>query len=261
MCVLERAGRGWRVRGTVLTHEAKQPIELRYAVTVDSAWATTDVEVLVAIAGGEPRELAELSGVWSRVGTPAPVQRLRRRRSQLHAGNEHAPDPTPRSRDRRGGRDPRRLARLARAQRPAGAAAVHQARGGPLPLQPGRVRGRADRRPARARSRVRGALARDRLELRRRKAAPFPRVHRRQPHRRARVPRDPGSLRPHRLHTRPPGTQVSLPRAAVGTMSTISPPRCRTAWSCMLAVVQAWFGITVTRSPISGGSAQALTST
>ena len=65
VCILERAGRGWRVRGTVLTHEAKQPIELRYAVTVDSAWATTDVEVLVTVAGSEPRELSELSGVWS----------------------------------------------------------------------------------------------------------------------------------------------------------------------------------------------------
>src|SRR5262245_10650795 len=51
--VLERAGRGWRLRGTVLIHEAEQPIELRYAVTVDSAWATTGVEVLVACAGGE----------------------------------------------------------------------------------------------------------------------------------------------------------------------------------------------------------------
>jgi uncharacterized protein len=70
VCVLERAGRGWRLRGTVLTHEAKQPIELRYAVTVDSAWATTDVEVLVALARGDPRELAELGGLWS--GTPRP---------------------------------------------------------------------------------------------------------------------------------------------------------------------------------------------
>jgi len=72
VCVLERAGNGWRLRGTVLTHEAKQPIELRYAVTVDSAWATTDVEVLVALAGGDPRELAELSGVWA--GTERPPQ-------------------------------------------------------------------------------------------------------------------------------------------------------------------------------------------
>ena len=65
ICVLERAGRGWRLRGTVLTHEANEPIELRYAVTVDAAWATTDVEVLVAFAGGEPREPAELGGLWS----------------------------------------------------------------------------------------------------------------------------------------------------------------------------------------------------
>ncbi|HWM12947.1 MAG TPA: putative glycolipid-binding domain-containing protein [Gaiellaceae bacterium] len=65
VCVLERAGRGWRLRGTVLTHEAKKPIELRYAVVVDSAWATTDVEVLVAFAGGDLREPVELGGLWS----------------------------------------------------------------------------------------------------------------------------------------------------------------------------------------------------
>ena len=65
VCVLERVGRGWRLRGTVLTHEAKQPIELRYAVTVDAAWATSNVEVLVAFAGGELQELAEIGGLWS----------------------------------------------------------------------------------------------------------------------------------------------------------------------------------------------------
>jgi uncharacterized protein len=65
ICVLERAGRGRRFRGTVLTHEAKQPIELRYAVTVDASWATTDVEVLVAFAGGDLREPVELGGLWS----------------------------------------------------------------------------------------------------------------------------------------------------------------------------------------------------
>ena len=65
VCVLERVDRGWRVRGTVLTHEAEQPIELRYAVTVDATWATTDVEVLVAVAGSDPRELVEISDVWA----------------------------------------------------------------------------------------------------------------------------------------------------------------------------------------------------
>lgn len=65
VCVLERVDRGWRVRGTVLTHEATQPIELRYAVTVDPAWATTNVEVLVALGDGRARELTELGGVWS----------------------------------------------------------------------------------------------------------------------------------------------------------------------------------------------------
>lgn len=65
VCVLEPAGRGRRLRGTVLTHEAKQPIELRYAVTVDAAWATTDVEVLVSFAGGELREPVEIGSLWS----------------------------------------------------------------------------------------------------------------------------------------------------------------------------------------------------
>ena len=65
ICVLERAGRGWRLRGTVLTHEAKEPIELRYAVTVDAAWVTRDVEVLVAFAGGDLREPVELGNLWS----------------------------------------------------------------------------------------------------------------------------------------------------------------------------------------------------
>jgi uncharacterized protein len=65
ICALVRRGDGWRLRGTVLTHEASRPIELRYAVTVDPAWATTNVQVLVALAGGAPRELAELSRLWA----------------------------------------------------------------------------------------------------------------------------------------------------------------------------------------------------
>jgi uncharacterized protein len=65
VCVLEPAGRGWRLRGTVLTHEAGQPIELRHAVTVDAAWATTGVEVLVSFAGEDPREPVELGALWS----------------------------------------------------------------------------------------------------------------------------------------------------------------------------------------------------
>ena len=65
ICVLERAGRGWRFRGTVLSHEANEPIELRYAVTVDAAWATTDVEVLVSFAGGDFREPVEIGSLWT----------------------------------------------------------------------------------------------------------------------------------------------------------------------------------------------------
>jgi hypothetical protein len=70
VCVLERSDLGWRMRGTVLTHEAMQPIELRYEVMVDHAWATTDVEVLVTFAGGDTRELAELGRVWSGMERP-----------------------------------------------------------------------------------------------------------------------------------------------------------------------------------------------
>jgi hypothetical protein len=65
VCVLERAGRGRRLRGTVLTHEAERPIELRYAVAVDAAWVTTDVEVLVSFAGGDLHEPVELGSLWS----------------------------------------------------------------------------------------------------------------------------------------------------------------------------------------------------
>ena len=72
LCALERTREGWRLRGTVLTHEASRPIELRYAVTVDPAWATTDVEVEVAVAGGAPRELPELSRLWA--GTERPPE-------------------------------------------------------------------------------------------------------------------------------------------------------------------------------------------
>jgi hypothetical protein len=70
MCLLERSGRGWRLRGTVLTHEAEQPIEIRYVVTVDSSWATTDVAVRVAIAGAAPHEMSELGALWSGVRPP-----------------------------------------------------------------------------------------------------------------------------------------------------------------------------------------------
>lgn len=72
VCILERSGRGWRLRGTVLTHEAEQPIEIRYAVTVDSTWTTRDVTVQVAIAGRDPRELTDLAELWS--GTTRPPE-------------------------------------------------------------------------------------------------------------------------------------------------------------------------------------------
>lgn len=74
LCILEPAGAGHRLRGTVLTHEAKQPIEIRYSVEVDAAWATRDVEVLVAFAGGDLREPVELGGLWSRKERPPELE-------------------------------------------------------------------------------------------------------------------------------------------------------------------------------------------
>jgi len=65
LCVLEPAGRGRRLRGTVLTHEGKEPVEIRYSVTVDAGWVTLDAEVLVAFAGAELREPVELGDLWS----------------------------------------------------------------------------------------------------------------------------------------------------------------------------------------------------
>jgi hypothetical protein len=71
VCLLKRCGRGWLLSGTVLTHEAEQPIEIRYAVTVDSAWTTTDVSARVTIAGSEPRELRQLGALWSAAARPS----------------------------------------------------------------------------------------------------------------------------------------------------------------------------------------------
>jgi hypothetical protein len=72
LCILERLGEGWRVGGTVLTHAADQPIEIRYDVTVDSTWATTGVAVEVAAAESPPRALTELGALWS--GTTRPPE-------------------------------------------------------------------------------------------------------------------------------------------------------------------------------------------
>ena len=60
-------------------------------MTVDPAWATTDVEVLVTVAGGRPRKLegTRRSGVPD--GTPARIPRMRGRRSQLHAATTTLP--------------------------------------------------------------------------------------------------------------------------------------------------------------------------
>lgn len=65
LCVLEEAGRGWRLRGTVLSAAGKEPVEIRYRVVASPEWATEEVEVLVAFAGGDPREPVELGALWS----------------------------------------------------------------------------------------------------------------------------------------------------------------------------------------------------
>jgi hypothetical protein len=70
VCVLERLADGWRLRGTVLTHHAGQPIEIRYAVTADAAWATSGVDVSVAPADGDTQQLDGLRALWS--GTKPP---------------------------------------------------------------------------------------------------------------------------------------------------------------------------------------------
>lgn len=75
ICHLEPAGPGWRLRGTVLTHQAGQPVEIRYVVTADPAWVTTDVGVLVAVAGSDPRELSDLRELWARPTRPSAYAR------------------------------------------------------------------------------------------------------------------------------------------------------------------------------------------
>ncbi len=65
LCVLEPADRGWLLRGTVLASDGGDPVEVRYRVVVSSKWVTEDVEVLVAFAGGDPREPVGLGALWS----------------------------------------------------------------------------------------------------------------------------------------------------------------------------------------------------
>jgi len=65
LCVLEQTGRNWRLRGTVLAAAGKEPVEIRYRIDASPTWVTEDVEVLVAFAGGDPREPFELGGLWS----------------------------------------------------------------------------------------------------------------------------------------------------------------------------------------------------
>jgi hypothetical protein len=71
ICRLERAGSGCRLSGTVLTHEGERPVEIHYAVTVDSTWTTTDVTARVTFAGSGPQELRRLSALWSGTSRPS----------------------------------------------------------------------------------------------------------------------------------------------------------------------------------------------
>ena len=62
MCVLDRAGGGWRLRGTVPTHEAKKPIEPLRTVDWPGRPRTSSPGRL---RGGDPRELPEIGELWS----------------------------------------------------------------------------------------------------------------------------------------------------------------------------------------------------
>lgn len=72
LCVMDRTDRGWRLAGTVLTHDEGRPMEIRYAVSVDATWATTAVEVDVSTAGAPSQALTDLAALWS--GTPRPPE-------------------------------------------------------------------------------------------------------------------------------------------------------------------------------------------
>jgi uncharacterized protein len=65
LCVLEREGGGWRLGGTVLLVAEREPVEVRYSVLVDDAWATRDVEVVVSFPSGDAREPVEIGSLWS----------------------------------------------------------------------------------------------------------------------------------------------------------------------------------------------------
>lgn len=65
LCVMDRTDRGWRLTGTVLTHDADRPMEIRYAVSVDATWATTAVAVDVSTAGGPAQASTEVAALWS----------------------------------------------------------------------------------------------------------------------------------------------------------------------------------------------------
>ena len=54
---------------------------------------------------------------------------------------------------------------------------------------------------------------------------------------------------------------LSLPRAATGHVASTRPPRWATTSSCRFVVPHAWFGRTVTTSPISGRASHADRST
>jgi hypothetical protein len=65
LCVLEKSGRGWRLRGTVLAMAGKEPVEIRYKVEASPAWVTEDAEVLVSFVGGDLRDPFTPGGLWS----------------------------------------------------------------------------------------------------------------------------------------------------------------------------------------------------
>lgn len=65
LCVLEKSGRGRRLRGTVLAMAGEEPVAIRYQVEASPAWVTEDAEVSVSFAGGDLRDPFTPGELWS----------------------------------------------------------------------------------------------------------------------------------------------------------------------------------------------------
>jgi hypothetical protein len=70
LCVLDKAGRGWRLGGTALLTAEQGPVEIRYSVLVNRAWVTQDVEVVISFPNGDVRSPVQLGALWSEKERP-----------------------------------------------------------------------------------------------------------------------------------------------------------------------------------------------